>query len=326
MVDTLPEGYTTRIPTRDDASDVAQLIAACQLAAGGETDMTVEELLHDWEGLDLAEEAVLVTAPDGRAAAYADVLNRRYVRVSVYGYVHPEHRGLGLGAYLVRWGEAWVRDRLDRAPDRARVVVEHFVREPNDAARQLLAAHGYEAIRGYYVMAIDLHQTPPPPEWPAGVAVRTFVQGRDEQALFEAGEDAFRDTWSRPPGTYEGWIGPTRAEGFDPALWFLAEDAGSGEIAGYCLCRVTTGVGWVSSIGVRRPWRQRGLGLALLRHAFAEFHRRGVRRVGLSVDGESPTGAPRLYARAGMRVTQHHTLHRKEARPGEDLSTQPEAG
>jgi GNAT superfamily N-acetyltransferase len=45
---------------------------------------------------------VVVTAPDGRVAGYADVLDRSYVSVSVYGYVHPEHRGRGVGTYLVR--------------------------------------------------------------------------------------------------------------------------------------------------------------------------------------------------------------------------------
>lgn len=48
--------------------------------------------------------------------------------------------------------------------------------------------------------------------------------------------------------------------------------------------------------------RGRGLGLALLRHGFAELHRRGERQVWLHVDAENRTGATRLYERAGMRV------------------------
>jgi ribosomal protein S18 acetylase RimI-like enzyme len=54
--------------------------------------------------------------------------------------------------------------------------------------------------------------------------------------------------------------------------------------------------------GVRRPWRRRGLGLALLRRAFGEFQRRGERLVQLGVDAASPTGATRLYERVGMRT------------------------
>jgi GNAT superfamily N-acetyltransferase len=49
-------------------------------------------------------------------------------------------------------------------------------------------------------------------------------------------------------------------------------------------------------------WRRRGIALALLRTAFAEFHRRGIPRAELGVDAENPTGATRLYERAGMDV------------------------
>jgi mycothiol synthase len=83
--------------------------------------------------------------------------------------------------------------------------------------------------------------------------------------------------------------------------------------------------GWVDVVGVRRPWRNRGLGLALLRHAFAEYHRRGVRKVGLSVDAESVTSAPRLYGRAGMSVKSSYVIYVKELRSGVDLAARSEA-
>ena len=72
---------------------------------------------------------------------------------------------------------------------------------------------------------------------------------------------------------------------------------------------------------MRPSWRQRGIGLALLQHAFGEFYRRGVRTVELSVDSESPTGAPRLYLRAGMEVTKSYLIYRKELRAGAEFSS-----
>lgn len=153
------------------------------------------------------------------------------------------------------------------------------------------------------------------------MSVRVFSPGRDERAVYEAVEDAFRDVWGRPRGTFERFAGMTSAEGFDPELWFLAVDGD--EISGMCLCKTVAGRGWIDVVGVRRPWRGRGLGLALPRHAFGEFYRRGVTRVELSVDAESLTGAPRLYRRAGMSVIQSYILHQKELRPGRDLSTSP---
>jgi mycothiol synthase len=303
-----------RAPTADDARTVAELIAACEFTDTGRAEMTIEELVGDWQEIEPSEEAVVVTAPDGFVAAYADVLNRSYVSVSVYGYVHPEHRGRGVGSYLVRWGEEWTRERMSMAPEGARVVVQHYLNTSNEAAQRLLEASGYAAVRGYYRMTVQLEQTPPPPEWPEGIGLRTFVPEQDERAVYEAVEDAFRDVWGRPRGTLERFSGFTRQEGFAPGLWFLAE--GGGEIAGVCLCKTVAGRGEVDVVAVRRPWRNRGLGLALLHHAFGEFYRRSVREVGLSVDAESTTRAPRLYGRAGMRVAESYALYQKELRPG----------
>ena len=88
---------------------------------------------------------------------------------------------------------------------------------------------------------------------------------------------------------------------FDPTLWFVVRDGD--EIAAVMRNEPDrSGAGFVGAIGVRKPWRKRGIALALLYHAFGEFYRRGKRRVALGVDAENPTGATRLYERAGMQV------------------------
>ncbi len=81
-------------------------------------------------------------------------------------------------------------------------------------------------------------------------------------------------------------------------------------------------IGWVESIGVRRPWRRRGLALALLHHSFLTFYHRGQESVGLSVDASSLTGATRLYEKAGMHVVRRLDNYEKELRPGTDISVQ----
>ena len=79
---------------------------------------------------------------------------------------------------------------------------------------------------------------------------------------------------------------------------------------------------WIDELGVLRPWRRKGIAGALLLQSFGEFHRRGRYKVGLGVDGDSLTGATRLYERAGMRVFQQRDAHEKVLRAGVDLSTQ----
>src|SRR4028118_522366 len=112
----LAEGYATRAPRCEDAEEVAALMVACQLADTGRSDVSLDELIDDWHGLDLAEEAVVVVGPDSGIVGYADVLNRSFVTVSVDGYVHPDQRGLGIGGFLVGWGERWTRDHMTQAP------------------------------------------------------------------------------------------------------------------------------------------------------------------------------------------------------------------
>jgi ribosomal protein S18 acetylase RimI-like enzyme len=116
----------------------------------------------------------------------------------------------------------------------------------------------------------------------------------------------------------------TGYEGFDPSLFFLAMDGD--EIAGISLCPPSAigdgTMGWVGTLGVRRPWRKRGLGLALLRHSFGEFYRRGMHKVGLGVDAENLTGALRLYENAGMHIESAFDLFEKELRPGREISVE----
>jgi ribosomal protein S18 acetylase RimI-like enzyme len=73
--------------------------------------------------------------------------------------------------------------------------------------------------------------------------------------------------------------------------------------------------GWVGALGVLPEWRRRGLGLALLRESFRRIHATGETVVALGVDSQNPTGATRLYERAGMRALWRADVWEKELRP-----------
>jgi mycothiol synthase len=117
--------------------------------------------------------------------------------------------------------------------------------------------------------------------------------------------------------TFDEWRHwTTKRDNFEPTLWFLALDGE--DIAGFSLCRqddTDPSAGYVAMLGVRRPWRRRGLGEALLLHAFAAFRARGYTRATLGVDASSPTGATRLYERAGMRVYRDTVFLERAALP-----------
>jgi GNAT superfamily N-acetyltransferase len=175
-----------------------------------------------------------------------------------------------------------------------------------------LEQRGFRLIRHSHRMMIDLDDPTPAPLWPKDVEVRSFRPG-DERAFYEAHQETFADSWEPIEEPYDEWSHwLLEPPAFVPELWFLAVE--DGEPAGFAICHPHAGdaeCGWVRILGVRRQWRRRGLGRALLLHSFAEFRRRGLRRAGLGVDAESLTGANRLYEEAGMHVSARFDIYEK---------------
>jgi mycothiol synthase len=202
---------------------------------------------------------------------------------------------------------------VPEAPEGARVTLYDTISHVNEAAGRVLEGQGYTPARHFWRMRIVMDQPPAAVEWPDGLTIRTFVPGQDDGATFDAMEEAFQDHWGYVPWRLETWRQLTiEREDFDPGLWFLAMDGD--EIAGGSLCRSYPDEGWVNQLGVRRPWRRRGLGLALLRHTFREFYQREQRRVSLEVDSQNTAGATRLYRRAGMCVVRQFDSYEKVLR------------
>jgi ribosomal protein S18 acetylase RimI-like enzyme len=161
-------------------------------------------------------------------------------------------------------------------------------------------------------MAIDLGDEPPPaPEWPAGIRGSSFSLA-DAEAVHAAVEESFAEEWTFRPEPFEAFRRRRlESESFDASLWFVAKDGD--EVAAAIICDwKRNDAGWIAAVAVRPAWRRRGLGLALLRAAFREFHSRGERRCALGVDAQNPTGATRLYERAGMRPLWQADVFEKE--------------
>jgi ribosomal protein S18 acetylase RimI-like enzyme len=163
-------------------------------------------------------------------------------------------------------------------------------------------------------MQLVMDAPPAAPRWPPGLVGHPFRPGRDEQAAYAADEEASLDKDYHTPLTFEQWAVrmDLNGERFDPGLWFVAWDGP--EAAGVSLSYhdAASGIGWIDHLGVRRPWRGRGLGQALLWQAFTAFYARGVRRVRLNVDTENRTQAQRVYERAGMRTLHEYHIYVKE--------------
>jgi mycothiol synthase len=200
----------------------------------------------------------------------------------------------------------WV---VNRTLERGGELLRFFSASIDEAKKRLLEERGMQVIRHFYRMRIELDGVPAEPEWPEGLTVRS-ANPDDAERVYEAHQESFADHWEHVRIPFREWQHHMMGEGYDPSLWFIAEDGG--EIAGVSLCRERHGekdVGWVAELGVRKPWRRRGLGRALLLHSFHEFRRRGFSAAALGVDAESLTGANKLYEDAGMRVTRQSDVY-----------------
>jgi mycothiol synthase len=319
----------------DDLSAATAVMNAWSQDRLGVSKFTQDETCREWTipGFNLQTDTRLVFAPDGQPVGYEEVwdLNDPHVRLNGWGRVHPAHEGQGIGSYLLDWAEQRGGQAVSRAPVGARVSIL-FQSLSNDPASQALFENaGLQLVRHSLRMIIDLDEPPPAPQWPAGIALRPFAVGQDERAVVHAVREAFRDHWGfveSPFETeFERWTHFMAHEArFNPALWYLAYDAD--RLAGFSLCYDTAwdnpDLGWVGTLGVLRPWRRRGLGLALLRHSFDLLYQRGKRKIGLGVDAQNLTGAIRLYTKAGMYPDPLYKfcMYEKELRPGQELSLQ----
>jgi mycothiol synthase len=318
----LPPGFRWRCAVPEDLHAVTELIQMVDLEDLGEADLSEEELQTEWDkaGFDLQQDAWVVEShadEHGRSSiiGYEELWNRKgHALLEGDGYVHPQYRGLGIGTALLQLQEVRARQHLLLASPELRVSVRNAMEINDKAGRQLHENNGFQPVRFFYRMQIELDQEPQPPSWPEGIQLSTYQPGQ-ERLYFEALQESFRDHWGFTPWNYDSWLKRNiNRSGFEPDLFLIAWSGG--EIAGASLCRRRQEDGWVGQLGVRRPWRKQGLGMALLQQSFFEFYRRGIPRIALGVDASNETGATRLYERAGMQPIHQFVLMEKELRDG----------
>lgn len=323
MSDILVPGYQLRPACWEDAAAVMDLIDTVYIADGTPegSGFSVEDQENEWKapGFTLQEDAWVVLSPDGMIVGYEEIVNRsHFASLTGDGYVHPKHKGCGIGTAMLRALDLRARALMQNAAPDLRVYVRNGMDLNDKVGQEVHANEGYRPVRYFWQMGIELDGPPQEPVWPEGVRLLPLRVGQDERVMYELMEDAFHDHWGHVPRSFEVWRHRTiDAPGYDPKLWFIAwsGDQAAGGVMNYYRGEK----GWVGTLGVRRPWRKQGLGLALLLHSFGEFYRRGDRRIGLGVDASNLTGATRLYEKAGMRVTDEYVMYEKELRPGREI-------
>jgi ribosomal protein S18 acetylase RimI-like enzyme len=279
----------------EDAAAVAALFAE----TFGDSRMLDAREVESWlRDPDLDPGDLRVLEEDGRVTGYCDIAVRENI-------LFVDVAAPARWTELLDWAE-------HEAATRNLPKTSLFVPHEHELA-DVAAGRGYERNRESLTMEVAFDEPPAGGDF-GSLAVRTY-EDRDHDTVVAALNEAFaEDPFVQEvteAGFRERFLG---RHDFDPALWFLVWDGD--ELAGFALDYPEFGTeadtGFVNWLGLRKPWRRRGLAEALLRHSFAELYARGKRRVCLGVDAENVTGALRVYERVGMSAIRHYGIWQKD--------------
>jgi mycothiol synthase len=289
VVPALPEGFTARPLTFEDAQGVFDVVAAEELVDLGEVDISLEDVLSDWQrpSYDITTSAMGVFH-DSRLIAYGDVAGPDHA----YAAVHPDHQGRGIGTALAAWIQQTARSRGSQR-------IGSQVPE-GSAADRLMADLGYELRWTAWDLELPDGAEIAPLPVPEGFALRDATPA-DHPAAWTLIEDAFLEWSDRPRHPIEdfaSWVWDR--PGFEPWNLRLLENP-AGELVGATHVYLSGDSAYVARIAVRPDHRGRRLARSMLVDAFGLAREHGAVRSHLSTDTRA--GARAVYESVGMVVT-----------------------
>lgn len=284
----LPDGLTSRPLTLDDAQGVHEAIAAEELVDLGEAELTLEDVVSDWQRPSYDVGASTIGVFDGdRLVGYGDFSGHDVA----YTAVLPDYQGRGIGTAIAGWLQARAR-----AAGSTRIGTQ--VPE-GSAADRLMRDLGYRLRWTAWDLELPEGAEVDARPLPDGFALRD-AREVDREAAWTLVEDAFLE-WSErermPLADFAArvWERP----GFEPWNLRLLESP-AGELVGATHVFLSGDGAYVARIAVRPDHRGRGLAAAMLVDAFGLARSHGAVRCYLSTDTRA--GARALYERVGMVV------------------------
>jgi mycothiol synthase len=313
-------GVTYRL-LRDEADyqHMAEILRAANAGDGIDWVIGAETLRvqHEHHADHDPRRDIVFAEVDGTPVAYGDALREMQDDVAVYqtgGKVRPEFRRRGIGRSLLRRNEARLREIAAQKADTGGRAFGSWILDTEAGAAPLLLAERYAPVRYIFGMRRPTLDDLPEARLPGGLEIRP-VRPADHRAIFDADNEAFRDSWGHGEATDEDFVATFARPVLTTSLWRVAWD--DDEVAGVVIVEIARlealGLrrGWLGRVSVRRPWRRRGLASALIVSALSGLRDAGMRDAMLGVDSENPSGALHLYESLGFVAVEHATTYRK---------------
>jgi mycothiol synthase len=279
-------------------TDAVRSLVAAAADADGVTPLSEHVMLHLRYGGDERVHHLLARSGDDLVGyAHLDVTDE-VAGASAELVVHPEKRGQGVGRRLVD-------ALLEITPDQRLRLWAHG---GHPGAAALAQRVGFERARALWQMRRSLLAPIPSADLPAGMSMRTFRVGADEEAWTALNNRAFDGHPEQSGWGVEEVRVREREPWFDPEGFFLAER--DGELVGFHWTKVHGGtedgdghghepIGEVYVVGVDPSTQGTGLGRALTVAGLRHLRGRGLTQAMLYVD-ESNGSAIRLYESLGF--------------------------
>ncbi len=318
-------GFNLRLVRgEEDYPALAEMINECNAADDVEQRFTLEDFTHEFNHLpnfDPQSDALLVEKGDkvvGVAPVFWRQLDDRDWVAMLRLSFAPASRDPQVMAAALNWAEEHAHSRYT-GPDGAPRYFQIWCPSTSPYKSQLAEDNGYTVARYFYLMLYSPLGNFPEAKLPEGVELRP-VKPEHTRVIWDAMTEAFRDHWGHPAQAeedYERWV---HSPHLDPSLWRVAWDVKSNEVAGVSVNSIfpkeneQNGFkrGWIDTLGVRRPWRKRGVAGALIVDSLKGLRERGMTEGVLGVDAENPTGALRLYEKIGFKAFRKSMVYRKE--------------
>lgn len=232
-------------------------------------------------------------------------------RTKVYlgGGIHPHHRRRGLGTELMDRMEARGLERAAELAPGAPVTWAVSGGVEGASVRPMLEERGYAIVRYWNEMKRPLDGAPVEVPDVDAVLVSPTDEHREPTRL--AHNEAFRDHWGSGEQSPEDWADTWTARSNRMAISTLALD-GEGRVLAYVLAGTwIPEEAYISRVGTVPAARGRGLARAALLRTVSLAE--GFDYLALDVDSASPTGATRLYERAGFCLAKVTCSYHREA-------------
>lgn len=321
-------GLTLRAYRAGDAQAMAEL-ANRVFEADGVRWRTDPAEMENWlssgnEKFDPGRDTFLVEV-DGTLVASADTEwvdttdGLREFRMGAM--VDPTWRRQGIGRWLQSLLEGHATKLSAEYPTDRPKMMGTWATDTERDRIALISRFGFTSARYFFDMVRPTLDEIEEPILPEGLELRPIGDDQLRQ-LWDADVEAFLDHWGGFDGSEENFEKWRRDPKFDPSLFVVAWDGD--EIAGGVVNQINETEnaafnrrrGWLQSVFVRRPWRRRGLGKAVVLRSLQVLRDRGMTSAGLGVDADNPTGALGLYTGTGFEVEFRSTAYRKPMEAG----------